>query len=302
MADKVPFGGCTHSRVHNHGEYLTYRVHKCPCQACKAAWARRMSNDEWERYRSGGTDLVPVTDEIRMHLHMIVGLGVTIRDLADRLGVHHTTVMRLVRNGRQRAAGQIVDTIGLMTPGDFYTRVGSSRRLQALVLAGFPPSWLASRVGIKPAKVVQILDGTHRGYATASTSIAKLYDEVWDSDPVSQGVRPQDALMARGMAEKAGWCPALAWDDDTIDDPNATPEGVDEGDFQMEARLANVEFLIDTGMDPTQALAQCGWTKWDSFRQTCKRHGRLDLRDKAKADRSSSVFNRHLSGSASYSR
>ena len=50
-------------------------------------------------------------------------------------------------------------------------------------------------------------------------AVEDLYDRAW------QGPR-RPSTASRRRAVTAGWAPPLAWDDDTIDDPAASPAGV----------------------------------------------------------------------------
>jgi hypothetical protein len=94
---------------------------------------------------------------------------------------------------------------------------GTVRRLQALVLAGWPMMQLSERMGYRHNMVSDVLRG-RRKFITAG--FARKADALFAELELTPG--PSDA--ARAMAAEKGWLPALAWDDDTIDDPNAKPQ------------------------------------------------------------------------------
>lgn len=91
---------------------------------------------------------------------------------------------------------------------------GTVRRLRALMRLGWNLDRLGALLGVTAATVSAIL--THQ-YVTAATArrVAHLYDEL----SMTQGPSTRGALLAA----RAGYPPPLAWDDDTIDDPTATP-------------------------------------------------------------------------------
>jgi hypothetical protein len=52
-----------------------------------------------------------------------------------------------------------------------------------------------------------------------------VYDQLWDKEP-PRGTRYErsNATAASRWAKSNGWVPPLAWDDDTIDNPDAIPQ------------------------------------------------------------------------------
>jgi len=51
-----------------------------------------------------------------------------------------------------------------------------------------------------------------------------LYDELWQADPADHGASPGGITRARRYAAERRWAPPQAWDDDTIDNPDAFPD------------------------------------------------------------------------------
>jgi hypothetical protein len=105
---------------------------------------------------------------------------------------------------------------------------GTRRRLQALVVAGWSERALADAAWLPPTRLRLIASGA-RPEVTAATArrVVRLYNELWDQAP-AQRTRGEriSAAMARAFAAAHGWAPAMAWDDETIDDPRARPQGV----------------------------------------------------------------------------
>ncbi|MFJ5785390.1 hypothetical protein [Streptomyces hydrogenans] len=70
--------------------------------------------------------------------------------------------------------------------------------------------------------------------ATTAHAVAVAYNAVWNEDPQRHGVSQQAACRFRNYAWTNGWAPPAAWDDDTLDDPDAIPDwtgfcGTDRG-------------------------------------------------------------------------
>lgn len=101
--------------------------------------------------------------------------------------------------------------------------VGSQRRIRALQCLGWSMSAIAAHVGFSESWVGMLLRVKHVKPATAAR-VAELYDDLSMRLPETT-TRDQKAAVtkARRYAERAGWAPPLAWDDEAIDDPDARP-------------------------------------------------------------------------------
>lgn len=93
---------------------------------------------------------------------------------------------------------------------------GTRRRIQALMVLGWSLAALTARLGLARTNysLKRILDQQHVRRTTAER-VAALYDELWGCPGPSGQVR--EAALA------SGYCSALAWDDETIDDPAVRP-------------------------------------------------------------------------------
>ena len=101
---------------------------------------------------------------------------------------------------------------------------GTQRRLQALMWNGWSLGLLSGRLGCtRQVLRVKLHDREHAAPATAA-AVRALYDDLWDQSP-PEGTRfeRRNATMARRYAREHGYAPALAWDEDEIDDPAAAP-------------------------------------------------------------------------------
>lgn len=97
-----------------------------------------------------------------------------------------------------------------------YPSTGTARRIRALVAMGYSQTHIARAVGIGPTYISK-LAANIRGQVNRQTAdrISAIYDKL--------SMTPGPSRAARDFAHRKGWMPPLAWDDDTIDDPDATP-------------------------------------------------------------------------------
>jgi hypothetical protein len=91
---------------------------------------------------------------------------------------------------------------------------GSTRRLQALTAIGWDTDTLATELGWTTSQL-------HRALSAGQTPphtrhhITALYDLL--------SMTPGPSTTARQHAQQHGWPPPLAWDDEHLDNPDATP-------------------------------------------------------------------------------
>lgn len=91
---------------------------------------------------------------------------------------------------------------------------GVRRRLHALARLGWSFPEMAKRFGV----VYSVVHGWAKSdhvYPATYERVCALYDELWD--------KPGPSNWVKAYAERQGWAPPLAWDDDSIDDPKARP-------------------------------------------------------------------------------
>lgn len=92
--------------------------------------------------------------------------------------------------------------------------VGVKRRIQALVAAGYPMRMLAAEFGASHQNV-----GFWLKRENVTSETFQKVDELFRRLQLRPG--PSKRSMLR--AQRLGWAPPLAWDEDTIDDPLAEP-------------------------------------------------------------------------------
>lgn len=261
-----------------HGTRAKYTVEKCQCDACREA--NRLYSGQLMREHLYGrydrlVDAAPVTE----HIRTLQAAGISLQRVAEIVGSGKKTPVQIslgrVKRCKKELAAAIlaipVDPVRLGDPGGKVPSVGAVRRLQALCATGYTLTELGSMLGMDVrdmSSVVNNGNGRDRMKIYRARKIYALYDELWD--------RPQDKPRAVRFAAKHGWAPPLAWDDDTIDDPDAVPQlGV-----QRTERLGmfeNLLWIFDNGDGWREAVRRAGYASPHAARVAAQRAGRMDI-------------------------
>lgn len=181
-------------------------------------------NKAWEvgyaRDRAQGrTRYVPATDT-RATLKQLVDARVPVRAIARASGQSDTAVAHIIDGRHEQVQRRTAARIASLTLNDVYARacgsvpsVGAVRRVQALMALGWRKADLESE-GVPTGQLVT------RSRDLISVEGWRQVRDVYDR--LSMTLGPSQA--ARDRAAARGYPPPLAWDDETIDDPRATPQ------------------------------------------------------------------------------
>jgi len=124
---------------------------------------------------------------------------------------------------------------------------GTIRRLRALAAMGWPMKQLAAMSGVAMPTISYLMH--HRRatvYSRTAAKVAALYDEL--------SMKEGNSQRSRLRARRHGWAPPLAWDDETIDDPNASfPEKFGE---MRELGFSDLVIAQRLGIKPGSLLRQ----------------------------------------------
>lgn len=221
-----------------HGSRAKYVVEKCRCKPCKKA-NRREENHRTRQQTYGRWQPYVDAEPVREHVRALGAYGIGWKRVAKLAGVQGTVVSKLLYGDRRRGMGpskglrpENAEKILAVraVPENLGSAVGvegagTRRRLQALVAGGWPQAQLASRLGMGGSNFGTLIhaEGVEVLAATAR-SVTALYEQLWRADPAENGVTLQAASRARTQARANGWASVGAWDDDTIDDPEAFPD------------------------------------------------------------------------------
>lgn len=218
---------------HKHGELSTYNQHKCRCEPCRAKSRNTAAkNTRLKAYgRSPFTDAEPA----RQHIAKLRADGMGLQRIADLSGVARTILCGLIwgspsegvkptKRLRRDNAARILAVELDVDPRTTVDGTGTTRRLQALAAIGWSAPLISDRTGICIDQIRRLTRGQQRPQRSTAEAIAAAYDEMWkEQPPQATTARRIVVRRARNDAERKGWVGPLAWEDDTIDDPDAEP-------------------------------------------------------------------------------
>lgn len=240
-----------------HGTTARYDrgCHEACCRDVHNAARRR-------RYRlQGYGQWQPFTEAepVRQHVRNLMTAGVGWKRVAKLAGVHASVVSLLLygKNGRLRPTlrTENAEKILAVKPPTAHTvpdnkpvdNVGTRRRLEALGCRGYSCARIAQEVGVWPETARAWL---HGGLVEArhARAVAELFVRWEMRDAEANGVMALTAAQTRARAKRLGWQPPMAWDLESIDDPDAQPlDWERSADRQSAAELIeDAEFIVRT--------------------------------------------------------
>ena len=179
-------------------------------------------NVAYRRDRDAGRPRYVDAAPVRAKLRRLVNAQVPLRTLGRVTGLSPTTVRKILDGEQASVQRATAARVSRMSPQDVYLaqstghvpRIGAVRRVQALLAMGWPHHALGA-AGI--ANSAQIIGAT--GDLITVQRWRQVRD-VYDRLSMTPGPSPE----TRGWAAKLGYPPPLAWDEESIDDPSATPQ------------------------------------------------------------------------------
>jgi transcriptional regulator with XRE-family HTH domain len=285
---------CLHKRVtHDHGTHACYVLDRCRCRPCadaNTAYERtRSRRHAYGRFGNDWVDAQPARD----HVRQLMAAGMGLKRIVEVSGYSQGAMTRLIYGSRERgmvptkrisaqnaaAILAVRATLDTLADGARVDNTGTVRRLQALMVNGWSQSKLARRIGFEVRNFNYLLHGQRAVTVGTAKKVRDLYEELWDQQP------PRDSTGHRGAYTRAtryaatrGWLPPLAWDDDTIDDPTATPFDEAPAVGVKRLHIEDVEFLLDDQpLATSQQIADRLHVSKDTVQQACRRAGRTDL-------------------------
>lgn len=212
-----------------HGVLDTYVNRRCRCVRCKGASAAYARDRARQRAYGRLEELVPV-EAVATHISWLSTQGVGWERVAHLAQVGRTTVEQIVYPASRRrgvtprvaaAVLAVLPTLDDLADGALVPAAGTQRRLQALMTLGWPLSRIQ-----RSCKASALGRCLTRELVTArvARSVRDFYDTHWDHVPAATTAQEQASIeRARARAREAGWLTPLAWDDDTIDNPDLSP-------------------------------------------------------------------------------
>lgn len=196
------------------------------CGACYER--RRMRAIAYGRWEPDLVDAQPVRD----HVAALIAAGMSVRGIAIAAGVDRKVLHRLLhgRPGRGTPPSRSMTpahanaflavepptVLAEIAPGgQVVPALGTRRRLQALIAAGWPQAVLAARLGMDPSNFPRLLRCA-TVTAARHRAVAQLFTELQ--------LQPGPSDRVRRTATRRGWPLPLEWDEDALDDPDAAPQ------------------------------------------------------------------------------
>ncbi|MEU8920375.1 hypothetical protein AB0D10_05465 [Kitasatospora sp. NPDC048545] len=210
-----------------HG-FTRYVTDGCRCYTC--AWARHQYQVRIDTLKAAGrwqpyVDAAPA----RTHLQQLRAQGLGLRRIQDISSVDRASLQKIlhgrpkIRPATARAILRTRPALDDYAPAAVIDATGTTRRLQALIAAGWPYAYLADRLGRTRANLSSLLRRA-RVQAYTARAVRDLYDELWLTDPATRGADPEAMSRARACAASNSWAPPGAWDEDEIDNPETAPD------------------------------------------------------------------------------
>jgi hypothetical protein len=207
-------------------------------------------------------------EPVRQHVQAVRATGMSCAGIVRHTGVNSGTIDHLlygkapyppavkIRTENAEALLAYWPRLDDYDDGAIIDATGTRRRVQALAALGWPSNAVQQRVDHITLKAVERLRVNERVTARTARAVRDLYSEVSGKPAEHYGVTPWIAARTRTYAVKHQYAGPMAWDDDTIDDPQAKPDFGEELNFHERAQLRREEIihLAWCGHQPEQIL------------------------------------------------
>jgi hypothetical protein len=214
---------------HNHpGPYKLCRHPDCLTH--RARYLKR-----WQYERAQGKKRLTDAAPARRHIDTLLGAGWSLRAIAGASSTSPTTIHK-IKAGQPTVRHSIAAAILAVTPDQvptkasnqttepFVPRIGTTRRIQALLYMGWTHAEITRRAGV----ATKLLLNQQGRWVTRSShdKVAAVYDQI--------AMTAGPSNLTRGWARSLGYIGPLAWDDIDLDPaPHDIPH-----DYQEESSYA----------------------------------------------------------------
>lgn len=252
---------------------------KPPCTRCgkHPMRSRRLCANcyESDRSRIDWQSTYVDAEPIRDHILALRAAGISNKRLRQLCGVSHNTIQVIITGRPERGTGPTKQVwrrtaeklLAVPIPevphrvaadGRKVPAIGTRRRLQALVAAGYSRRYLCSRFGMDVTNGCRLWRDQHDlVLAATARAVETLFTEL----QITAG----PSSRARNEGRRRKWPLPLDWDEDNIDDPAATvvPSWTvrDRRAEQLEyiaERREEVQRLTDLGMSASEIAERLG--------------------------------------------
>lgn len=227
----------------NHGTSTAYLTHGCRCDVCATAHSKRQKRYRLDRSR--GIERLVDAEPLREHVAALKEAGLSQWDIAIAAGWKSRNALADALTRKKVTPRTMARVMAVQAPpasrrNGYVDATASRRRLQALAVMGWPSRQIAARLGrLDQQTYLYVQNGrTTTVRRRTEDDIARLYDELWD--------QPGPSTRTAAHARAQGWAPPLAWDEDSIVDPNARPVGARASSASQARREELIEDYHDT--------------------------------------------------------
>lgn len=262
----------------------TARRCKCGRLLQKKGHSRGMCHRCWQAYRyrmlayGKWTPMYIDIGPTLAHLNELRAKGLGVVRIAQLTGLHRQTVQKIGFAGRKLVSRRVAEAIlalpipeespspfsEMIAPGAMIPSVGTMRRLQALAVMGYDLTYLAERLGMKFQQVSYLrLGRSKKVQIRTARKVAELFEELQ--------MTPGPSAETKRIAERNRWYPPLAWDEETIDDPDAKPSELRKERKRRDVAQEVAEYRAN-GLYDDQIAERFGLSI-DAFQTLIRRHG-----------------------------
>lgn len=215
-----------------HGTPAGYKYDGCRCEPCIEA-KRRYQRRSTKMLRQGVRRYI-AADEVRDHILELRAAGITYEQIHAATGYAQSGLVEIVKGRYRRIHIRNAQSILRLTPTraaaahHMVDATGATRRLRALNALGWTNRDALRAAGINGDdlhRLEAVLSGLRKGRNhTVNRDTADIVAVAY----ARLSMRLPDHMdhnrsKTRNIAEANGWPPPLAWDDATIDNPQARP-------------------------------------------------------------------------------
>lgn len=188
------------------------------------------------------------------HIAKLKAMGIGTPRIGELAGMPQVSVWRITEQDQILARTE-AKILSIPLPGAAHELakdgapvavIGTQRRLRALQVLGYRGIDLAERLGIQRRTVQSICAG-EQDFVSADVArrVASLFEELQ--------LTPGGTEVTRSRSLRKGWHPPLAWDEDAIDDPAATPQQHDRMEAKPGDWWDSYLELREMGLEPRAA-------------------------------------------------
>ena len=196
-------------------------IPRCYCQPCRKA--ERAYTKHRNYLASTGRSVLVDVAAARAHLRYLMDNGDALTVLADQLGCPRGTLASVLNGPRKRVNRSLAGQILATRPGNASAgnrsvpALGATRRVRALIALGHSLRSISHAAEMENTTASNLLNGKPQTiHYELAQRVHKGYRALCST--------PGNHTRSLRRAQREGWAPPAAWDDEQIDDPTAAPD------------------------------------------------------------------------------